>query len=106
MDSSNESKKIKLPISTKLKRKVLLVGRNKKGKCVYTDFLTVGAYYGKTHPWDNEATVIEYKLHTVHGMLFDDAGAVEHEFETTFNSKSGEYVKAWTRDSKGKVRKL
>ena len=87
--------------SIKLKDKVLLIGFDTNGKCVYSAFLTVHAYYDGDHPWDDGEEIKSFKLRTVHGYIFGESGNLEQEFESQFNIDTGMFEKGWSRDEDG-----
>ena len=84
--------------------KAVLIGYNLDGACVYSASMSLGKYYDGDHPWDSSDQIRILMLQRVHGYLFGSEGELEQEFETTFDTSSGEYLKSWARFSDGTVK--
>lgn len=80
-----------------------MVGYNDRGQSVYTVLMSVHQYYDGEHPWDDGDQVKELSLKTVRGYIFNDAGALEQEFESHFSLETGIYESGWQRDEQGVI---
>lgn len=89
----------------KIKSKAVLLGYDPNGKCVYSDILDLSDYYDGEHVWDRSGSVKQLRLHKVRGFLFDSKGALDQEFESVFDLKTGTYKSGYTRYADGRVRK-
>ncbi|HSC81826.1 MAG TPA: hypothetical protein VLC08_15815 [Chitinolyticbacter sp.] len=81
--------------------KVIIIGYNPEGVCVYSASMPWGKYYDGDHPWDDNEEVKQLRLQKVHGYLFDSDGALEQEFESQFDVESGFYSKGWAKFADG-----
>ena len=71
---------IRKSLDKSLADRVLVVGRNPEGLCVYTAFLSATDYYDGEHPWDDARAIKRLQLRTVHGHVFGEKGELEQEF--------------------------
>jgi hypothetical protein len=79
----------------------VLIGLSPEGKCVYSESIPLGEYWDGDHAWDDGATVISLRLEKLKGYLFDDAGELFQEFESTFDLANGVFLKGWARHADG-----
>jgi hypothetical protein len=87
----------------KVKGKAILIGYDRKGKCVYSDILELSDYYDGEHVWDRSSSVKKLGLVKLRGFLFDSKGGLDQEFENTFDLRTGTMKARHVRHADGTV---
>ncbi len=82
----------------------ILVGYNPEGACIYSALMSLGEYWDGEHIWDSDSNVKQLRLEKVRGYLFDSAGELFQEFESTFNLATGIYASGWAKHVNDSVR--
>ena len=68
-----------------IKDAAILLGFSPESQCVYSELVELGDYWDREHVWDTADGVRALGLQKLRGYLFDAAGQVLQEFETTFD---------------------
>jgi hypothetical protein len=87
--------------TSKIKSKAVLIGYDSRGACVYSQILNLSDYYDRQHVWDTENGVKGIKLKRMKGYLFDAEGAIDQEFESIFDLRTGIYKTGTVRYADG-----
>jgi hypothetical protein len=85
----------------KLKDVAVLIGYNPEGVCVYSAMHSLTSYWDGNHPWDSDSEIVLLRLERVHGYLFNSEGELQQEFETSFDSATGNLKSSWARHLDG-----
>lgn len=81
-----------------------LIGYNQFDDVVYSVQLPLHEYYDGEHPWDSTEGVLQLRLVTLVGTLFDASGNITQEFESAFSPDSGKYIGGRARYDDGETR--
>lgn len=87
----------------RIKSAAILIGYNREGKCVYSEFLELSDYYDQENMWDKESSIRRLKLQRLKGYLFDSKGSLDQEFENEFDVVTGKSISRYARFADGTV---
>jgi hypothetical protein len=83
----------------------VLIGFSPEAKCVYSATIPLSKYWDGDHAWDDAKTVQQLRLEKLRGYLFDSAGSLLQEFESTFDLGTGIFKGGWARHADGTFQK-
>ena len=79
----------------------VLLGFSPDTKCVYSALVSLDDYWDDDHVWDDAKLIQTLRLEKLRGYLFDSAGDMLQEFESTFDIGTGHFLRGWTRHADG-----
>jgi hypothetical protein len=85
----------------RIKSTAVLIGTDASGRCVYSEIIDIHDYYDGEHVWDDPVKVKRLRLQNVKGFLFASNGTLDQEFQTTFDTATGEIVASRLRFADG-----
>lgn len=87
----------------KIRGKVVLIGQNPEGDCVYSEILDWSDYYEGLHVWDDDESIRKLRLQKLRGFIFNDDGVLDQEVESIFDLDTGIYKTGFARFADGTV---